>query len=136
MSETFLCKILHKFLSAEKSFQDQKALKIHSAIVLATNEAWSLNDIELKQIHIVPFRNIRKKQVINKRDDLGVTSCDYVFKIISSVLAVLDVIPFILSSISGWIVLCNSEGLIGWIKKQVEAKWWGHNSTVLGMQLT
>lgn len=63
---------------------------------------------------------------MNKRDDLGVILYDYVFKIIPSALTVLDVIPFILSSISGWIVLCNSEGLIEWIKKQVLAKWWGH----------
>lgn len=83
--------------------------------MLAINEAWNLN--ELKQNHIVPFRSIKKNKVTNKRDDWGIILDDYLFEIILPVLIVLGMIPFFLFSMSGWIVLCNSEGLIKWIKK-------------------
>jgi len=118
MSEAALCKISHKFLLAEKSFQNQTAENICSAIVLAINEAWSLNEVELGQIHIVLFRSIRENKVMKKRGDWGIILCDYLFEIILSVLIVLDMIPFFLSSVSGWIVLHNPEGLTKWIKKQ------------------
>lgn len=56
---------------------------------------------------------------MNKRVDWGIILYDCLFKIFQSVLILSDTIASYLSSISVWIVLCNAEGHIKWIEKQV-----------------